>query len=58
LQKAYQLQPDPEIAIHLGEVLWKLDRKDEAIALWRRAREAEPANSLLRETLSRLAVTL
>jgi hypothetical protein len=42
----------------LGEVLWKLDRKDEAIALWRRAREAEPANSLLRETLSRLAVTL
>jgi len=58
LQKAYQLQPDPEIAIHLGEVLWKLDRKDEAIALWRRAREAEPANALLRETLSRLAVTL
>ena len=58
LQKAYQLQADPEIAIHLGEVLWKLDRKDEAIALWRQAQKTEPANQLLRDTLNRLAVTL
>jgi predicted negative regulator of RcsB-dependent stress response len=52
------LQADPEIAIHLGEVLWKLDRKDEAIALWRQAQKTEPANQLLRDTLNRLAVTL
>ncbi|MEY3104062.1 MAG: hypothetical protein RJA72_94 [Pseudomonadota bacterium] len=58
LQKAYQLQADPEIAIHLGEVLWKLDRKEEAIALWRQAQKTEPANQLLRDTLNRLAVTL
>jgi tetratricopeptide (TPR) repeat protein len=58
LQKAYQLQADPEIAIHLGEVLWKLDRKDEALKLWRQAKKTEPTNQLLRETLSRLAVTL
>jgi len=58
LQKAYQLQEDPEIAIHLGEVLWKLNRKEEALAIWRRAQKAEPSSSLLRETLSRLEVTL
>ncbi|MBU6381822.1 MAG: hypothetical protein EBZ03_00705 [Betaproteobacteria bacterium] len=58
LQKAYDLQADPEIAIHLGEVLWKLDRKEEALALWRKAQQAEPSNSLLRETLSRLEVRL
>ena len=58
LQKAYRLQADPEIAIHLGEVLWKLDRKDEALSLWRQAKKTEPTNPLLRETLSRLAVSL
>lgn len=58
LQKAYQLQADTEIAAHLGEVLWKLKRKDEALIIWRRAQQAEPANSMLRETLSRLDVSL
>jgi len=58
LQKAYQLQADAEIAVHLGEVLWKLGRKDEAITLWRNARTSEPGNAVLRETLGRLDVSL
>jgi tetratricopeptide (TPR) repeat protein len=30
LQRAYEKQPENEIAAHLAEVLWVLDRKDEA----------------------------
>ncbi|MDX1588036.1 MAG: tetratricopeptide repeat protein [Oleiphilaceae bacterium] len=37
LNKAYETMPDPEIAAHLGEVLWQLDRRDEAKMIWRRA---------------------
>jgi tetratricopeptide (TPR) repeat protein len=35
LQQAYARNPDPEIAFHLGEVLWALGRKQEAVKLWR-----------------------
>ena len=58
LRKAYALRPDAEIAVHLGEVLWKAGMADEARQLWRQARELEPANELLRETLTRLSVSL
>jgi tetratricopeptide (TPR) repeat protein len=30
LERAYQIKADPEIAAHLGEVLWTMDRKDDA----------------------------
>ena len=30
LQEAYRLRADPEIAAHIAEVLWTLERKDEA----------------------------
>ena len=56
LRKAYALRPDVEIAVHLGEVLWKAGLRDEARSLWRQARELEPANEVLRETLARLNV--
>ena len=58
LQKAYRLQADAEIAVHLGEVLWKLGRKEEALELWRNARKSEPGNPVLRETLVRFDVEL
>jgi len=58
LQRAYRLQADAEIAVHLGEVLWKLGRRDEAMELWRNARRSEPGNAVLRETLGRLEVSL
>jgi len=37
LTKAHDLLPDPEIAAHLGEVLWKKDRREEARMIWRRS---------------------
>lgn len=37
LNKAYNAMPDPEIAAHLGEVLWQLERYDEARMIWRRS---------------------
>ncbi len=53
LQKAYAKQPDAEIAAHVGEVLWKLGRPDEAKAIWREAGKAFPKNEALTETIKR-----
>lgn len=55
LQKAYDRQPDGEIAAHLGEVLWELDERERARQVWREALEREPRHEVLRETLNRLA---
>ncbi|WP_239427732.1 hypothetical protein [Snodgrassella communis] len=34
LQYAYQHQPESEVAAHLGEVYWQLDRQNEARQIW------------------------
>lgn len=57
LQRAFALRPDVEVAAHLGEVLWKLGRNDEARRIWSEARSKEPENEILRETLARLNVS-
>lgn len=53
LTAAFDLRPDPEIAAHLGEVLWVMGRRDEARATWERARKEYPANELLADTIKR-----
>ncbi|MGZ5203052.1 MAG: tetratricopeptide repeat protein, partial [Telluria sp.] len=58
LRKAYALRSDPEIAVHLGEVLWQEGRKDDAQKLWREARGKDPQNDTLKATLQRLKVAL
>ena len=58
LRKAYQLRSDPEIAVHLGEVLWKKGQQDDARKLWREARTKDPRNDALKSTLTRLRLTL
>jgi tetratricopeptide (TPR) repeat protein len=58
LRRAYDLRPDPEIATHLGEVLWVKGQKDAAHTLWRDASNKDPQNDTLKSTLSRLHVTL
>jgi len=55
LQKAFAKQPDPEIAAHIGEVLWALGRSDEALAIWREAARAHPTNEVLAATIKRFA---
>ncbi|WP_306604752.1 tetratricopeptide repeat protein [Azonexus sp.] len=53
LEKAYRIKSDPEIAAHLGEVLWALERRDEARKVWREARQRNPENSALNATLEK-----
>jgi len=58
LREAYQARPDPEIAAHLGEVLWSAGRAEEARRVFRDARARDAQNDVLRETLARLRVDL
>jgi tetratricopeptide (TPR) repeat protein len=54
LNLAFAARPDPEIAAHLGEVLWAKGAKDDAKDIWRYALEKDPDNDILLETLQRL----
>jgi Flp pilus assembly protein TadD len=53
LQQAFMARPDPEIAAHLGEVLWVQGRKEEAIKVWREGKGRDATNKTLRDTLQR-----
>ena len=53
LQRAFKQRPDPEIAAHLGEVLWVLDQRDEARRIWAESLKAHPTNELLQSTVKR-----
>jgi Flp pilus assembly protein TadD len=55
LRKAFALRADPEIAAHLGEVLWSLGRKDEARQTWGSALKANPGNEVLVGTVRKFA---
>lgn len=48
LQRAYAQKKDAEIAAHLGEVLWRLDRRDEAKGVWVEASKRFPDNPELK----------
>lgn len=54
LRRAFSDFPDPEVAAHLGEVLWSAGRKDEARSIWDRALKESPDHPVLRETVQRL----
>lgn len=54
LQKAFASRPDPEIAAHLGEVLWVLDQRDKAIATWQKGLQLNRDNETLKATILRL----
>lgn len=42
LRRAYERNQDPEIAAHLGEVLWAMDKRDEAKSIWRQIIKKHP----------------
>ena len=50
LRRAYEIQADPEIAAHLGEVLWKQGLQAEAKKIWASALKAFPENDVLMAT--------
>ena len=58
LKKAYANFPDAEVAAHLGEVLWAIGLKEEAMEIWKKGLEKQPESQILQETLSRLEVQL
>jgi len=53
LERAYGMRPEADIAAHLGEVLWKMDRKDDARKIWSGAFAKDPKNATLTETMRR-----
>ena len=58
LGEAYKQRPDVEIGAHLGEVLWAMNRQDDARKVWREAQSRDASNEVLVETLKRLKVRL
>lgn len=53
LERAYELRPDPEIAAHLGEVLWSMNRQADATRVWDEALRAYPDNPVLKNVMQR-----
>lgn len=58
LQGAFKARPDAEIAAHLGEVLWTMGRRDQAVSVWKEGAQINGENETLLETLKRLRVKL
>jgi tetratricopeptide (TPR) repeat protein len=58
LQGAFDAKRDAEIGAHLGEVLWRMGRREAAVAIWREAQQLAPENETLLETLKRLGASL
>ena len=54
LQKAYGRHPDPEIAAHLGEVLWVSGDKEAADKIWNQALQIAPQDTVLLKAIQRL----
>ncbi len=53
LRRAYTLQKDPEIAAHVGEVLWVMGQKEEARRYFDEARKLDPENRSLQRALEK-----
>ncbi len=53
LNRAYKANPDPEIAAHLGEVLWVRGDKDGARKVWSAALKDHPDSEALRAVVKR-----
>lgn len=53
IQMSYDKAPAPEIAAHLGEVLWQMGQTEKAIQIWSEGLKSDPNNRYIRDTLSR-----
>jgi Flp pilus assembly protein TadD len=54
LRRAWSRQQDPDIGVHLGEVLWKLGQHENARVWFARVRRLDPRNPALRGAERRL----
>jgi len=56
LDQAFKTKPDPEIAAHLGEVLWTAGQRTRATAVWKQGLSLGRDNETLQDTLRRFNV--
>lgn len=54
LTRAWEAFPDPEVAAHLGEVLWENGDRSQARIIWEEGLEKAPKHPILRKTVERL----
>jgi len=53
MRRAYATLPDPEIAAHLGEVLWKQNAREEAKNIWQENLKKNPDNAVLKAVIKK-----
>jgi hypothetical protein len=56
LERAHALVPDPEIAAHWGEALWRAGSREQAWEVWSRALARDPDAKVLLEITRRFPV--
>ena len=54
LRQAWGAAKDADVGVHLGEVLWKLGKRQDAQHVFDQVRKLDPRNASLRDTLRRL----
>ena len=54
LRQAWSAAKDADVGVHLGEVLWKLGKRQDAQHVFDQVRKLDPRNASLRDTLRRL----
>ena len=54
LRQAWLARKDADVGVHLGEVLWKQGRQQDAQRIFGEVRQIDPHSSSLRDTLKRL----
>lgn len=55
---SFENDPGPEVAAHLGEVLWALGERDLAVGVWAQAAHLTGDKKIWRETLKRHGIAL
>ena len=58
LQRAYTLEPSDEIASHLSEVLWRLDKKERARKILSAAIKESPDSRVIKATINKFNIEL
>lgn len=58
LRYSFENDPGPEVAAHLGEVLWALGERDRAVDVWTQAAHLTGDKKIWRETLKRHGIAL
>jgi len=53
MRRAYAAFPDPEVAAHLGEVLWQQGAREEAKIIWQDNLKKNPENAVLKAVIKK-----